>query len=182
MRNFLLLCALGLLLAGCGSKPSAAPTATAPAVVALKSFTDPNFHFSFRYPGNWTVAQKGGKEENIGGIRTYVLPIHIPGDVGDLEITMDGDVVQFPSFVEGHCAPDPRGPANTFCYYHAHVSGWPAMHINRISGGQIDSIDTITNTHTRSYDVRIVTGTPPFPANVMSGYKTIVRTLKVPFS
>jgi hypothetical protein len=97
-------------------------------------------------------------------------------------VTVDGDVVPLPSFQDGEVRPDPNSSAHTFQYFHTTLSGWPAMRVNRFTGKQLTEKDTIANTHSRSYDVRMLTVNPPFAAAVNRGYATIVRTMKVPFS
>ena len=56
------------------------------------------------------------------------------------------------------------------------------MVIRRFTGKQITEVDTVTNTRTRSYDVRMLTATPPFSADITQGYNHVVSSLKVPFS
>jgi hypothetical protein len=120
--------------------------------------------------------------QNIGGVNTYVLDISIPKNAAQLSLTVDADVTPFPAFTNGHTAPDPNGSTHTFQYFHARVAGWPAMVIRRFTGKHVTEIDTITNTRSRSYDVRLLTATPPFPASVNQGYKHVVSSLRVPFS
>jgi hypothetical protein len=111
-----------------------------------------------------------------------VLNVSIPQNVAQLSVTVDNNVTPFPPFTNGHTAPDPNGPSHTFQYFHARVAGWPAMMIRRFSGKEITEVDTIANTRTRSYDVRMLTATPPFPSTVTLGYSQVVKSLKVPFS
>jgi hypothetical protein len=178
LRLCILLLVVAFTLAGCGSS-TAKP---APTPIPSVAFTDPQFGFSFRYPVNWSVPKKGGNIVDVAGVRTYELNLKVPQDAAQLSITVDGDVVPFPAFADGKTAPDPNGPTHTFQYFHAHVAGWPAMEIRRFTGKQITEVDTVTNTRTRSYDVRMLTATPPFPSSVTSGYARVVKSLKVPFS
>lgn len=178
MRHYFLLVVLATAVVGCGSS-SAKPT---PPSVTMASYKDSQFGFSFRYPANWKVAKQGGHMVNLGSVRTYILDISVPQDAAQLSVTVDADVVPFPSFQNGKTAPDPRGPTHTFQYFHARVAGWPAMVIRRFTSKQITEIDTVTNTRTRSYDVRMLTATPPFPSGITQGYNDLVKSFKVPFS
>jgi hypothetical protein len=180
LRPYLLLLAMAIPLAGCGSSASGGtPT---PQTVSLATYKDSQFGFSFRYPSTWSIAKSGGSMVKIGGVKTYVLDISIPKNTAQLSVTVDADVTPFPAFTNGHTAPDPNGPTHTFQYFHAHVAGWPAMVIRRFSGKQVTEIDTVTNTRSRSYDVRLLTATPPFATSVNQGYSQVVKSLKVPFS
>ena len=178
MRLSILLLIATITLAGCGSS-GAKP---APTSVPLASYTDPKFGFSFRYPSNWTVPKGGGKVINVAGVSTYELDLNVPQQEAQISVTVDGDVTPFPTFADGKTAPDPNAPSHTFQYFHGNVAGWPAMIIRRFTGKQITEVDTVTNTRTRSYDVRALTATPPFPAFVTHGYSQIVKSFKVPFS
>lgn len=177
-RRGLALLFLAVAVAGCGGTASA-PTPTA---VTLARYKDAKFGFSFRYPSSLKVASAGGHVSNLGGVPTYILDVSVPNNSAQLSITVDTDVTQFPPFTNGHTAPDPSGSAHTFQYFHARVAGWPAMVIHRFSGKQITEIDTVTNTRSHSYDVRMLTATPPFSSDALAGYHTIVRSLTVPFS
>jgi hypothetical protein len=178
LRHLILLLVIAIAVTGCGASSA---TATSP-TVAMSSYTDSQFGFSLHYPSNWKISKKGGQTSNVAGVQTYILSISVPQDVAQLSVTVDGDVTPFPPFSNGHTAPDPNGPTHTFQYFHAHVAGWPAMVIHRFSGKQTSEIDTVTNTRTRSYDVRMLTATPPFPSDITAGYNHIVKTFKVPFS
>ncbi len=178
MRLSILLPIITLTLAGCGSS-TAKP---APTSNPLASYTDRANGFSFRYPSNWTVPKSGGKVINVAGVSTYELDLTLPQDAAQVSVTVDGDVVPFPAFADGKTAPDPNAPSHTFQYFHGHVAGWPAMIIRRFTGKQITEVDTVTNTRTRSYDVRALTATPPFPSLVTHGYSQIMQSFKVPFS
>jgi hypothetical protein len=150
--------------------------------VQLSVYKDPQYGFSFKYPSTWKIPKAGGHVTTVGGVSTYVLDITVPNSSAEVSVTMDRDVIPFPSFPNGKTAPDPNGPTHTFQYFHARVAGWPAMDIRRFTGKQITERDTITNTTSRSYDVRALTVNPPFSASLISGYETIVHTLKLPFS
>lgn len=178
MRLTIPLLLFTLALAGCGS-PSAKPVPTA---IPLASYIDSQNGFSFHYPSNWTVPKKGGKIIDVAGVSTYELDLNIPQNPAQVSVTVDGDVVPFPAFADGKTAPDPNGPTHTFQYFHAHVAGWPSMVIRRFTGKQITEVDTVTNTRTRSYDVRMLTATTPFSADITQGYNHVVSSLKVPFS
>jgi hypothetical protein len=178
LRHLTLLFVIAIAVTGCGTSNA---TATPPNV-AMASYTDAQFGFSFRYPSNWKISKQGGHTSTISGVRTYILAISVPQDAAQISVTVDGDVTPFPPFANGHTAPDPNGPTHTFQYFHATVAGWPAMVINRFSGKQITEVDTITNTRTRSYDVRMLTATPPFPSDITAGYNHVVKSFKVPFS
>jgi hypothetical protein len=168
---------IGLVVAGCGAS-NATPK---PTPVKANVFHDPKLHFSFQYDDGWTVPKKGGSYTSLQGVRTYVLNITTPVSVAGARITVDKDMVDYTNIPEGKIANDPNGGPDTFHYHHLTVSGWPSIQIERFSGTQIDGIDTITNTHQYSYDVQMITPSPPFPAKVLSGYRTIVKTLNLPF-
>lgn len=178
LRHVILLLSVALVAAGCGSS-SATPPAP---VIASARYKDARFGFSFRYPSNWTIAKGGGRVISVGGVQTYIIDVSIPQNNAQISVTVDGDVVPFPAFQDGKTAPDPNGPTHTFQYYHAHVAGWPAMVIQRFTSKQITEVDTVTNTRSRSYDVRKLTISPPFSPDVNQGYNQIVKTLAVPFS
>ena len=174
---------LGLLtvcLAGCGfGSAGPAPTATP---VPNKTYTDKTFHFTFKYPANWTLPAKGGHVASIGGVQTYIVPLDEPNRGAHIEVTVDGDVIQLPAFQEGHIAPATDGSPAEMQYFHAHLSGLPAMRIHRIVNKQIDEIDTIANTQRQSYDVRMITGTPPFTQAALNTYRLLTTSLQVSFS
>jgi hypothetical protein len=178
LRHLFLLLAMAIALSGCGSS-SATPSPTS---VATASYKDSQFGFSFRYPASWTIAKQGGRMTTIGRVKTYVLDISIPRNSAQLSVTVDADVVPIPPFQNGHTAPDPNGPTHTFQYFHARVAGWPAMVIRRFTSKQITEVDTVTNTRTRSYDVRMLTATPPFSSDITAGYNHVVTSFTVPFS
>jgi hypothetical protein len=172
-----------ILIAGCGNSATS-PTAIVPppTVSASTRFVDPNFHFSFAYPANWSVNKKGGQEKTVtAGYKQYALDVKLPTNAAQLSITVDGNVQTFPQFTNGHHGTIPGDP-HDYVYFHDKLSGWPAMRIKRYTGKQITEIDTIANTRTRSYDVRMLTATPPFSPDSLAGYETIVHTMKVPFS
>jgi hypothetical protein len=178
LRHSIPLLFLTVAIAGCGSS-AATPV---PTVETTRLYTDAQHGFSFRYPSNWSVPKNGGKIVNVAGVSTYELDLTIPQDAAQVSVTVDADVVQFPAFADGKTAPDPNAPSHTFQYFHSRVAGWPAMVIRRFTGKQITEEDTVTNTRTRSYDVRMLTATPPFSSTVTQGYQRVVKSLKVPFS
>lgn len=173
------LCLLGSFLAACGpGSASSTPTSTA---TGPKVYRDPTLHFSFQYPPGWKVPKKGGSYTTIQGVRTYALNITTPVSVAGARITVDQNRVNYSDIPEGKIANDPNGGPDTFHYHHLNVSGWPSIQIERFNGTKIDGIDTITNTHQYSYDVQMITPNPPFSPSVIAGYRTLVRTLKLPF-
>lgn len=178
MKFRILMLLLTAAATGCGSS-AAKP---APTAVPLVSYKDSQFGFGFRHPANWTIASKGGSMTTVGGVKTYILDVKVPQDVAQVSVTVDGDVAPFPAFQNGKTSPDPNGPTHTFQYFHARVAGWPAMVIKRYTGKQISEIDTVTNTRTRSYDVRMLTISPPFPSDITQGYAGMVKSFTVPFS
>jgi hypothetical protein len=180
LRHLILLLVMTIAVTGCGAS-SATATSTS-THVAMSSYTDSQFGFSFHYPSTWKISKQGGQTSNVAGVQTYILDIAVPHNSAQVSVTVDGDVTPFPAFSNGHTAPDPNGPTHTFQYFHAHVAGWPAMVIHRFSGKQISEMDTVTNTRTRSYDVRMLTATPPFSSDVTVGYNQVVKTFKVPFA
>lgn len=164
-----------LLLAGCATAASGKPT-----TVALAKYTDPTYHFSFSYSTSWK-APKQGNVKTISGTQTYVVDLTVPSGSVGMEVTVDKDLISYSTIPEGKVAPDPNGGPLTYHYHHTKVSDWPAIQIERFHGTTFDSIDTIANTRQYSYDIRAITGTPPFSASFMSGYQTIVKTMKLPF-
>jgi len=175
-----LLIALTIAVAGCGSNGASSPSKTP---TASRSFTDPTFKFSFKYPSTWSVPPKGGHQSSSSP-GTYILPVSVPGNPtpANLEVTVDGQVFTIPSFVDGKISPDPSGGPDFYHYYHATVDGLPGMRVERWSGKQMDEVDTFVYTRTKSYDIRMDTGTPPFPGAVTSGYNGVVKSFKVQFS
>jgi hypothetical protein len=165
------------LLSGCGSSSSAPPTP-----LPQKTYSDAKFRFSFKYPGAWSVPRSGGHQSTAqSGVPTYIVPLKIPGNPASVEVTADGQIIQFPPFEDGHVSADPNGGPDFYHYYHRTVDGLPAMRVERWSGKQIDEVDTFVNTSKLSFDIRTDTATPPFPADVKSGYDTVVKTIKLPF-
>ncbi len=177
MRQLLLLCVV-VILAGC--RPSAAaPSATR---VVDGAYQDTAYHFSFRYPLSWHLASKHGTTTSVQGVPTYVVNVNTPNNVEGVRIQVDRHVIPLGTFQEGHVAPDPSGGPDMFHYHHAHVSGWPAMQVQRYNGSKIDGIFTIVNTRTLSFTIEMVTPNPPFSRSALSGYDTILRTIKLPFA
>ena len=180
MRHLPLLLGVSLILVGCGS--SGASATPSPTPVALITYKDAQYGFTFKHPSSWRISSQGGHVLSVGGVQTYVLDISVPQNSAQISVTVDGNAAPFPPFQNGKTAPDPNGPTHTFQYFHAHVAGWPAMVIHRFTGKQITEMDTVTNTRSRSYDVRALTISPPFNADVTNGYNAIVRSMTVPFS
>ncbi|GAC1444128.1 MAG: hypothetical protein NVSMB52_03120 [Chloroflexota bacterium] len=174
LLSFLFLAGLG----GCGTNHSSTP----PTPIPPKTYHDSTFNFSFRYPGNWSIAGKGGRVTTVGNVQTYIVTVNIPGSSANLEVTIDGQVIPFPPFQDGHTSPSQDGSPNTLQYFHDQVSGLPAMRVERIHQNQVDEIDTLVNNRRKSYDVRMVTGTPPFSTTVRNGYSVVTRSLTLPFS
>jgi hypothetical protein len=170
-----------LILAGCSNGPVPTPTPT-PTAVPTKSYSDRLFHFSFRYPGNWTAPKSGVAESGSAGTNAYDVHLQIPNSQADVRVVVSGRVTPFPSFADGHIAPDPNGGADKFQYFHATVSGFPAMSVYRIAGKHVDGIDTFINVGHKAFAVRMVTASPPFTDEIRKGYTTIVRSLQLPFS
>src|SRR5438067_906151 len=112
------------MLAACGSGSSQSGTPT-PSSSANKfaTYTDKNFKFSFSYPASWSIPAKGGSESQVGGVRTYILPISIPGNLARAEVTIDGNVTPLPQVTDGEVRPDPNGGPIKYHYYHAQLSG-----------------------------------------------------------
>lgn len=160
-------------LAGCGAKQA---TPAKPRV-----YHDPKYKFSFSYPASWSVP-KQGHQESIAGVATYVVPVSAPHNAARLEVTVDHQIIPFPPFQEGHEAPDPNGGPDVFHYHHARVSGWPAMEIKRYNGTTADGIFTIVNTHSLSYEIRMITANPPLSTGELHAYNTVMHSLKFPFS
>jgi hypothetical protein len=109
-----------------------------------------------------------------------VVEVKTPGQAAGVQVTVDRDLKRsdYSSITEGQVAP--YGGA-TLHYHHVTVSSWPAIQIERYTGSQVDGIFTITNTHRYSFQVQMITGTPPFPASSLGGYRTIVHTMQLPF-
>ena len=180
MRHLPVLLGVSLILAGCGSSAATAPPS--PTAVTLSTYKDAQFGFTFKHPASWKISPRGGRVASVGGVQTYVLDVSVPRNSAQVSVTVDGNAAPFPPFQNGKTAPDPNGPTHTFQYFHARVAGWPAMVIHRFTGKQITEMDTVTNTRSRSYDVRALTISPPFTADVTTGYNSIVHSLTVPFS
>ncbi len=177
--------ALGILLVGCGSSSGQpAPTATASPIATAK-YSDTRLNFNFRYPRGWQVAAHG-HVVTASGAQTYTLPVTIPGNKAQIEVTAEGRGNDFPSFQDGLVSTIPGDPTHHLRFYHRRTSGWPSMYIQRFSSthlapGNLTETDTITNTRHRRYDVRMVTAVPPFSPEALAGYQIITRTLQLPF-
>jgi hypothetical protein len=171
----LLLLFFAVSLAGCGSSSSTAPTAG-----PLSTYHDPRYHFSFGIPAPWTVT-KNAAHVRTQPIPTYIVDITTPGNAEGVQLTVDTDLTPYASIPEGKVVNDPNGGPDTLQYHHLVVAGWPALQVKRFNGTVVDSYDTIVNTHDHSYDLRMATGTPPFPATALQAYNEILRTLKLPF-
>jgi hypothetical protein len=179
MRRIVVVAILGLAVAGCGSQNATPPTPTPTAVtVADKTYTDPDFGFSFRYPGNWKAPAKGSTSAATGP-NNYFVHLTVPNQAAGVEVEVSGTVTQFPPIRNGQQAKDPKGP-DIFTYYHARVSGQPALRVLRSYKGVVDEVATFINVGHAEYAVRMVTPNPPFPEFVANGYNLIVRTLKLP--
>lgn len=177
--------ALGILVVGCSSSSGQpAPTATAGPIATAK-YSDTTFNFSFRYPRGWQAAARG-HVETASGAQTYVIPVTIPGNKAQIEVTVDGRGGDFPSFQDGLVSSIPGDPIHHLRFYHRRTSGWPSMYIQRFSSahllpGNLTETDTITNTRHRRFDLRMVTAVPPFSAEALAGYQIINRSLQLPF-
>lgn len=178
MRLSLLFVILALGVSGCGGGSATSQTPTS--IASTKVYTDHRFKFSFKYPTAWKVPAGGGHQETVSGTPTYVVPVTAPGDVAQLEVTVDGRVFQIPDFTDGKTAP--AGGDATYHYFHARVGGLPAMRVERREAQKTNEVDTLFNTRTRSYDVRILTASPPLSVSSLQAYRTIVGSISVPFS
>jgi hypothetical protein len=170
-RIALVLPAVLLLAVGCSSNNGH------PAAVGTRTYHDAKYKFSFQYPTNWSIPSSGHMA-SISGVMTYVLTVKVPKNVAGVQVTVDQNLSHYSSISEGTVSPF---YGDTLHYHHLTVSGWPAIQIERYTGKTLDGISTITNTHSNSFDVQMITGTPPFTADVLSGYHTIVKTMKLPF-
>lgn len=164
---------IAIIVAGCASS-TAAPT---PAVV--HTYHDAKYHFSLKYPASWHAGTPASI--SVQGVPTYTVSFTTPGRAAGVQIQVSRQVTPFPSFQEGHVAPDPSGP-DVLHYHHLRVSGWPAMQIRRNTGSTVDGMFTIINTRTLSFTIEMVTPNPPFSTRTVSGYNTMVRTIKLPFA
>jgi len=178
-RTVLPLLLLSLAIAGCGSSGSS-PSPTPSTAIAIKSYTDPNFGFRFSYPTAWQAPRQGSSSAATGP-NNYFVHLTLPKQVAGVEVEVSGQVTPFPPITDGEKRKDPRGP-DIFTYYHARVSGLPALRVLRSYKGQVDEVATFVNLGHREYTVRMVTISPPFPTQVMAGYNVITRTLKLPKS
>jgi hypothetical protein len=174
VRKLLILTPLLCVIAGCGSPSSSKPM--------VHTYHDPTYHFSFQYRAPWTIQGKHGVDQTIGGTPSYVLTLQTPNRQVGVDVTVDHDPIPFPTFPEGKVAHDPSGGPDLFEYHHAKVSSWPAMRILRYSGKQVDGYFTVVNTHSQSYQIRMITGNPPFKASQITAYMAMVRSFKIPFS
>jgi len=163
---------LALVCAGCSSPFGGAANSNG----GSKSYSDPTYHFSFRYPAAWGIKGKGHTE--LLPTPTYVLHINTHDQTVDLEVTVDHDIIALPRFQNGEVRKDPEGP-DKLHYQHAQVSGYPAMHVGRYAGKTLDGLFVIFNTKKSSYQVRMISAVPPFKSSVIRGFNQIVRTLRV---
>lgn len=175
MRRLLVLPLVAAILAGCSLSASSSPPTPTP--LSMGSYRDAHYHFSFRYPAIWTVPA-AGRHTTLNGVATYLLNVKTPGNAAGIQITVDHDLANYSSIPEGDVVPY---GADTLHYHHLTVGGWPAIQIDRYNGKQLDDISTIVNTRTYSYQVQMLTGTPPFSSSALSGYHTVVQSMKIPF-
>lgn len=172
MRSLLAL-PLAVLVAGCAS------SAATPTRAADHAYHDSRYHFSLKYPASWHAGTPS--TVSLQGVPTYTVSFTTPGKVAGVQVQVSRQVTPFPTFQEGHVAPDPSGP-DMLHYHHLRVSGWPAMQIQRYNGTQVDGMFTFINTRALSFTVEMITPNPPFSTRTLSGYNTMVRTIKVPFA
>jgi hypothetical protein len=172
-RIALVLPAVLLLAVGCSSNNAH------PVAVGTKTYHDAKYKFSFQYPTSWSIPSSGHMA-SISGVMTYLLTVKVPNNSAGIQVTVDQNLAgsQYGGIPEGKLVPY---GGDTLHYHHLTVSGWPAIQIERYTGQTLDGISTITNTHSNSFDVQMITATPPFTGDVLSGYHTIVRTMKLPF-
>lgn len=169
---------IGGLVAACSPGASSPPPTSTP--VATATYHSKILNLSFNYPGGWKVAKKP-YEANIP-MPAAVLKITPAADsTAQLEITVDSVVTHIPDFPNGKIAKDPNGP-EMLHYRHLRVSGYPAMEIGRFGGKIMDGLFTLVATRTRTYQIRMITGEPPFKQSTINGYETIVGSLKLSFS
>ena len=179
MHRLVIFLVLGALLCGCGSS-SAQPSPTRTAALGVKTYHDSRYGFTFSYPSIWSVPNRGGHMSTISGVPTYVVDVRTPHQAVGIQVTVDQDLKRsdYSSIPEGKVAP--YGGA-TLHYHHVTVSSWPSIQIQRYTGSQVDGIFTIANTHRYSFQVQMITATPPFSADALTGYQTVVRTIHLPF-
>jgi hypothetical protein len=166
------------VVAGCGSHGTTTAATTPSPIVRNKTYVDPNFGFRFTYPGGWKAPRQGSTNKSTGP-NNYFVHLTLPNQVAGVEVQVSGEVTKFPPIKNGEKRKDPNGP-DIFTYYHARVSGLPALRVTRSFKGKADEIATFINVAHAEYTVRMVIFNPPFPKWVVSGYNLIVRTLKLP--
>jgi hypothetical protein len=175
VRHAAFIALIAINLTGCGSS-----TATTPTTLPTSKYKDPVLHFSFVIPSAWKIG-KNATRTDLQPIKTYVVSITTPGSQEGVEFTVDQQIQDYSKIPEGKVVPAPGGGPDTLQYHHLVVAGWPALQVKRFSGQQIDSYDTIINTHDHSYDLKMATGTPPFPPSAVDSYNALLRTLQLPF-
>jgi hypothetical protein len=166
---------LAAMVAGCGSSGTSSASGTS---VRSKTYIDPNFGFRFNYPGNWKAPKKGSTSQSTGP-NNYYVHLTLPNQVAGVEVQVSGQVTQFPPIKDGEKRKDPTGP-DYFTYYHARVSGFPALRVLRSYKGKVDEVATFVNVRHAEYAIKTTIFNPPFPAFVTAGYNLIVRTMKIP--
>jgi hypothetical protein len=164
-----------LTAAGCGSSGSTSPPAP-----TSTTYSDTQYHFSFQVAAPWKIKANSGHIVDQP-VRTYIVDITTPGNNEGVQFTVDQDLTPYIRIPEGKVVPNPGGGPDTLQYHHLTIAGWPALQVRRFTGAVVDSYDTITNTHDHSYDLRMATATPPFPATALRAYDTVLNTLKLPF-
>lgn len=171
VKRFVLAIALMALVTGCGGSGSSKPA----------TYHDKRFGFTFKYPSDWKAPAQGTVQD-VGGVSTYIVDLRPKDNSVDFQVTVDRNVIPIPAFPEGKIAHDPNGGPDIYHYHHLNVSGWPAMGIQRFNGSQVDGLFTIINTHSLSYQVRMIVANPPVNQSQTNDYNMVVHSLKIPFS
>src|SRR5579884_2095840 len=98
MRRLILVLLATVLLAGCSVTASGpAGPAASPTTITLATYHDARYHFSFRYPAQWSVPANGGRRTQLNGVPTYLLTVKTPGNVAGIRITVDQDLTKYTS-------------------------------------------------------------------------------------
>lgn len=169
---------LGLAtLGGCGAFGSTARPTVRP--LATKSYRDSNYGFSFRYPAIWTAARRGRTESQANRTQ-YVLPINTHDSNVSLQIVMDTQLIAIPTVTPGKIGTGSNG--SRYRYYNLRISGYLALQGQRLyKRNQVDDIETVVNSRTYSFTIRMLAVKPPFSALEKRGYNLILRSMKLPF-
>jgi hypothetical protein len=156
-----------LLLAGCGGSQHAAIPSRHRTVQATRTYTDPVYHFSFKYPSSWSAPGRGSRRI-VDRTKAYVVRLRPPGNRAEV----------FVAEMPRAASPLPRGPKPIVHRVSVTAGGRKAAQVQQVVAGFLSQEDTLVHAGAHYYDLRVGAASPPFQTQVLAGYNGLVASFQ----